>query len=124
LRLVKINFWLNFQASVVSSLDSDKTAAKYRANSNYILLHVCHVNLFIFYKHMKFRKKIRLCLAIYDFEVRIMLSLCLTFQGTRPVMLSLRLVLVLRPFFEVLVLAKAVLVLTLDGLKDLKKLRS
>jgi len=33
-------------------------------------------------------------------------------------MQSLRLV--LRPFFEVLVLAKAVLVLTLDGLKDLK----
>jgi len=26
--------------------------------------------------------KVRLCLAIYDFEARIMLSLCLTFQAT------------------------------------------
>jgi len=30
---------------------------------------------------MKFRNQTRLCLAIYDFEARIMLSLCLTFQG-------------------------------------------
>jgi len=36
-----------------------------------------------FYKHMKFRIQARLCLAIYDFEARNMLSLCLTFQGTR-----------------------------------------
>jgi len=34
-----------------------------------------------FYKHMKFQNEARLCLAIYDFEARIMLSLCLTFQG-------------------------------------------
>jgi len=32
---------------------------------------------------MKFRIQARLCLAIYDFEARIMLSLCITFQGTR-----------------------------------------
>jgi len=32
---------------------------------------------------MKFRIQARLCLAVYDFEVRIMLSLFLTFQGTR-----------------------------------------
>jgi len=32
---------------------------------------------------MKFRNQARLCLAIYDFEVHIMLSLCLTFQGAR-----------------------------------------
>jgi len=36
-----------------------------------------------FYKHMKFRIQARLCLAIYDFEAHIMLSLCLTFQDTR-----------------------------------------
>jgi len=29
-----------------------------------------------FYKHMKFRIQARLCLANYDFETRIMLSLC------------------------------------------------
>jgi len=29
---------------------------------------------------MKFRNQARLCLAIYDFEARIMLSLCLNFQ--------------------------------------------
>jgi len=38
--------------------------------------------LHVFYKHMKFRIQARLCLAIYDFEARIMPSLCLTFQGT------------------------------------------
>jgi len=32
---------------------------------------------------MKFRIQARLCLAIYDFEARITLSLCLSFQGTR-----------------------------------------
>jgi len=37
----------------------------------------------VFYKHMKFRIQARLCLAIYDFEAQIMLSLCLTLQGTR-----------------------------------------
>jgi len=36
-----------------------------------------------FYKHMKFRNQARLYLPIYDFEARIMLSVCLTFQGTR-----------------------------------------
>jgi len=30
---------------------------------------------------MKFRNQARLCLAIYDFEAHIMLSICLTFQG-------------------------------------------
>jgi len=38
--------------------------------------------MFFFYKHMKFQIQARLCLAIYDFEARIMLSLCLTFQST------------------------------------------
>jgi len=33
---------------------------------------------------MKFRIQARLCLAIYDFEARIILSLCSTFQGTVP----------------------------------------
>jgi len=32
---------------------------------------------------MKFRNQARLCLATYDFEARIMLSLGLTFQGTK-----------------------------------------
>jgi len=32
---------------------------------------------------MKIWNQARLCLAIHDFETRIMLSLCLTFQGTR-----------------------------------------
>jgi len=31
---------------------------------------------------MKFRNQARLCLAVFDFEVYIMLSLRLTFQGT------------------------------------------
>jgi len=31
---------------------------------------------------MKFRYQARLCLAFSDFEAHIMLSLCLTFQGT------------------------------------------
>jgi len=31
---------------------------------------------------MKFRVQARLCLAVSDFEVYIMLSLCLTFQGS------------------------------------------
>jgi len=35
-----------------------------------------------FYKHLKIRIQAQLCLAIYDFEARIMLSLCLTIQGT------------------------------------------
>jgi len=39
--------------------------------------------MFFFYKHMKLRNQARLCLAIYNFEVRIMLCICLTFQGTR-----------------------------------------
>jgi len=30
---------------------------------------------------MKFRNQAPLCLAIYDFEAHIMLSLCLTLQG-------------------------------------------
>jgi len=30
----------------------------------------------LFYKHMKIRNQTRLCLAIYNFEPRIMLSLC------------------------------------------------
>jgi len=38
--------------------------------------------MFFFYKHMKFQNQARLCSVIYDFEARIMLSLCLTFQGT------------------------------------------
>jgi len=31
---------------------------------------------------MKFQNQARLCLAIFDFEVHIILSLCLIFQGT------------------------------------------
>jgi len=30
---------------------------------------------------MKFRNQARLCLAVFDFEAQIVLSLCLTFQG-------------------------------------------
>jgi len=33
-----------------------------------------------FLKHMKFRNQARLCLAVFDFETRIMLGLCLTFK--------------------------------------------
>jgi len=36
--------------------------------------------IIIFYKLMKFRNQARLCLATYNFETRIMLSLCFTFQ--------------------------------------------
>jgi len=32
--------------------------------------------MFLFYKHTKFRNQARLCLTIYDFKARIMLSLC------------------------------------------------
>jgi len=32
--------------------------------------------MFFFYKHMKFRIQARFCLANYDSEARIMLSLC------------------------------------------------
>jgi len=32
---------------------------------------------------LKFRNQARLCLAVFDFEAHSMLSLCLTFQGTR-----------------------------------------
>jgi len=38
--------------------------------------------MFFFYKHMKFQNWARLCLAASDFEAHIMLSLCLTLQGT------------------------------------------
>jgi len=38
--------------------------------------------VFYFYKHMNFRNPARLCLAVFDFGARIVLSLCLTFQGT------------------------------------------
>jgi len=31
---------------------------------------------------MKFQNQARLCLAVSDFDAHIMLSLCLTFQGT------------------------------------------
>jgi len=41
------------------------------------------INIVLFYKHMKFRNKARLCLAISDFEAQIMLSigLCLDYHG-------------------------------------------
>jgi len=42
-----------------------------------------HARIHFFYKRMKFRIQARLCLAIYDFEAHIMLSLYFTFQGTR-----------------------------------------
>jgi len=51
-----------------------------KLNSQFFLLYLRYTCFF--YKHMKFRIQ-ALCLAIYDFEARIMLSLCLTFQGTR-----------------------------------------
>jgi len=35
-----------------------------------------------FFKYMNFHNQARLCLAIYDFEARFILSICLTFQGT------------------------------------------
>jgi len=38
--------------------------------------------MFFFYKHMKFRIQTQLCLSVSDFQAHIMLSLCLTFQGT------------------------------------------
>jgi len=34
---------------------------------------------FVCTKHMKFQNQARLCLAVFDFEARIMLSICLTF---------------------------------------------
>jgi len=40
-----------------------------------------------FYEHMKCRNQARLCLANYDFEAHIMLSLCLDFEA--HIMLSL-----------------------------------
>jgi len=39
--------------------------------------------MFFFYKHIKFRIQARLCLAAFDYEARIMLGLCFTFQGIR-----------------------------------------
>jgi len=36
----------------------------------------------LFYKYTKFRIQVRLCFTVSDFVARIMLSLCLTFQGT------------------------------------------
>jgi len=48
--------------------------------TNCILL---HAYMFFLYEHVKFRIQARICLAIFDFEARFMLSLCLTFQGTR-----------------------------------------
>jgi len=39
--------------------------------------------MFFIYKHMKFRIPARLCLAIYEFEARIILRLCSTFQDAR-----------------------------------------
>jgi len=35
----------------------------------------------MFYKHMKFRDQARICLALCDFELQIMLSICLTYQS-------------------------------------------
>jgi len=35
-----------------------------------------------FNKYMKFRNQARLCLAVSDYEAHIMLSICLTFEGT------------------------------------------
>jgi len=32
-------------------------------------------------KHMKIRDQTRICLALYDFEAQIVLSVCLTFQS-------------------------------------------
>jgi len=37
--------------------------------------------LFFFNKYVKFRIQARLCLAVFDFEAHIILSLGLTFQG-------------------------------------------
>jgi len=36
-----------------------------------------------FYNHMKFWNQARLCLAIFDFEASIILSLCLIIQGIK-----------------------------------------
>jgi len=40
---------------------------------DYVIFHINVIHVF-FYKHMKFRIQARLCLAIYDFETRIMLN--------------------------------------------------
>jgi len=48
--------------------------------SLFLALYALHVFFFI-YKHMKFRIQARLCLAIYDFEARIMLNF-LRYQAT------------------------------------------
>jgi len=39
------------------------------------LIYWLHV-FFLYGKHMKFQNQARLCLAIYDFETHIILSLC------------------------------------------------
>jgi len=58
----------------------------YPSNDHFLVtsdtIHRSIIRYVFFYKHMKFRIQARLCLAIYNFEARIMLSLCLTFQGT------------------------------------------
>jgi len=41
-------------------------------NNNFLLPTILHY--IFFYKHMKFPNQARLCLAIYDFEARIMLG--------------------------------------------------
>jgi len=38
---------------------------------------------FLVYKHMKIGNQAQLCLAIYNFEPIIMLSVCLTFQNIK-----------------------------------------
>jgi len=37
--------------------------------------------MFLFNKQKKFQNQARLCVAVFDFEAHIMLSLCWTFQG-------------------------------------------
>jgi len=70
-----VGFGYNTSLVVLGS----KMAVHYvlHAKSLYVLLH-------FFYKRMKFRNQVRLCLAIYNFEAHIMLSLYLTFQGSLP----------------------------------------
>jgi len=58
----------------------DKLVVLYHRNK--FLFSFFYTCTHVFYKHIKFRNQAQLYLAVYDFEARIMLSLCLTFQGT------------------------------------------
>jgi len=65
------------------SLDSLKHSENFSTN----VTNRCELKpkgLHVFFLAYEFLESGRLCLAIYDFEACIMLSLCLTFKGTVP----------------------------------------